>query len=224
MATKVQDLGLMGKKIGMTQVFDAEGDAVPVTVIKIPENLVTHIKTKKRDGYDALQIGNFTTKESRLVKAKLGNLKKKSLPNLKRLREIRLYEPVSDFNVGDALNAEEFFKDLKKVSISGKSIGKGFQGGVKLYNMGVGCRSHGSKSKRIIGSLGAGTDPGRVFPGKRMPSMMGNEQVTIEKAKVVSYDPEKRILLVRGPVPGKAGTELYIKAFGIKAWNHNNKN
>jgi large subunit ribosomal protein L3 len=140
------------------------------------------------------------------------------------LREIRLYDAAPDMKIGDALNVEEFFKGLKKVNISGKSIGKGFQGGVKLYNMGVGCRSHGSKSKRIIGSLGAGTDPGRVFPGKRMPSMMGNEQVTIEKAKVIKYDPEQRLLLVRGPVPGKAGTELLIKAFGIKAWNHNNKN
>lgn len=222
MATTTKDLGLVGKKIGMTQVFDEEGDIVPVTIIQIAENIVTDIKTKERDGYEAIQIGNYATKESRLNQPKLGNLKKKNLPNLKRLKEIRLNDS-TDLKIGDALDAEDFFKDLKKVSISGKSIGKGFQGGVKLHNMGVGCRSHGSKSKRIIGSLGAGTDPGRVFPGKRMASMMGNENVTIQKSKVFKYDAEKRLLLVRGPVTGKPGAELFIKSFGIKSWNHNNK-
>jgi large subunit ribosomal protein L3 len=217
-----KELGLVGTKIGMTHVFDEDGNVVPVTAIQITENIITDIKNPEKHGYNAVQLGNITTKEHRLNKPHIGNLKKKNLPFLKELQEFRTNEPITA-QIGDAINAEEFFKDLKKVNVIGISIGKGFQGGIKLYNMGTGPRSHGSKSKRIIGSLGAGTTPGRVFPGKRMPSMMGNCQVTTTKAKVFSYDPEQRIVLIKGPVPGKPGAVLTIKPFGIKTWNHNNK-
>ncbi len=223
MATTTKDFGLVGKKIGMTQIFDADGDVIPVTIIQIAENIVTDIKTKERDGYNALQLGSFVAREKLLTKPEKGNLQKKNLPNLRKLQEFRTVENVEGLKIGDALDAEDFFKDLAKISITGKSIGKGFQSGIKLYNMRVGRRSHGSKSKRIIGSLGAGTTPGRVFPGKRMPANMGNHKVTTAKVKVVKYDPEQRLLLVRGPVSGKPGAVVSIKAFGVKSWNHYNK-
>lgn len=226
-----KELGLVGKKIGMTQVFDEDGNIVPVTVIELAENIITDIKTKDKHGYNAIQIGNFEIKkETRLNKPRRGYFKKKDLPLLKELQEFRLgseFEAAQlqteNLKIGSKINAEEFFKDLKKVTVSGKSIGKGFQSGIKLYNMRVGRRSHGSKSKRIIGSLGAGTDPGRVFPGKRMPAMMGNRKSTIAKAKVFKYDLEKNVVLIRGPVAGKIGSVVTIKAFGVKKWNHKNK-
>ena len=217
-----KELGLLATKEGMTQVFDENGLVIPVTVIKIAENVVTEIKTQDRDGYTAVQIGGFETKEKLLNKPKVGQFKKNGTKLFKKLIEFRT-EEATDMNIGDEVNVEDFFKDLEKVNITGVSIGKGFQGFVKAHNGHIGRRSHGSKSKRQIGSLGAGTTPSRVLPGKRMPTMLGNEVVTVEKVKVVSYDAESRVLLVRGPVPGKAGAELKIKAFGVKAWNHKNK-
>ncbi len=222
MTTELKELGVIGTKIGMTQVFDAEGDVVPVTVIKITENVITAIKTKDKHGYDAVQVGNIAASDKALNKPHKGFLTKNNLPNLRKLQEFRL-QAAATLNVGEALDIAEFFKDVQKLNIRGKSIGKGFQSGIKRYNMRVGRRSHGSKSKRIIGSLGAGTTPGRVYPGKRMPGNMGNEMVTVAKAKFHSYDPETRILLIRGPVPGKAGSLLTLTAYGLRSWNHNNK-
>lgn len=219
----IQDLGLIGKKIGMTQVFDADGDVVPVTVIQLAENIVTDIKTKERDGYNAVQLGGIVTREKLLTKPELVNLQKKSLPNLRKLREFRVSAPIEGLKIGDAIDIEEFFKGVTKVSISGKTIGKGFQGGVKLHNITVGSLSHGSKSKRQMGSSGAGTTPGNVKKGKRMPAQMGNRNITITKTKFVKYDPDQRLLLVRGPVPGKKGALISVTPFGIRNWNYNNK-
>jgi large subunit ribosomal protein L3 len=219
----VKNLGIVGKKVAMTQVFDEEGDVVPVTLIEIAENIVTDIRTIEKNGYNAIQIGNFENKAHRFSKPRAGHLKKNNIPLLSRLQEFRLDEAASDLKVGEALNVEEFFKDLKKINVTGTSIGKGFQGGVKLHNMSVGRRSHGSKSMRQIGSLGAGTTPSRVFKGKRMPAMMGNRTVTTTKVSVFKYDAENRLLLVKGPVPGKAGTEITIKAYGLQSWNAKNK-
>jgi len=218
-----KELGLLGKKIGMTQVFDENGFVVPVTAILIGENVISDIKTKEKDGYSAVQIAAFKTKEKALNKPTLGQFKKRNLDTFRRLSEVRVSEDLTDMKIGDEVNAEEFFKDLAKVDITGTSIGKGFQGFVKAHNGRIGRKSHGSKSKRQIGSLGAGTTPGRVLPGKRMPTMLGNETVTTQKVKVVSYSAETKVLLVKGPVPGKPGAELKIKAYGIKPWNHNNK-
>jgi len=218
-----KELGLLGKKIGMSQVFDENGFVVPVTAILIGENVISDIKTKEKDGYSAVQIAAFKTKEKALNKPTLGQFKKRNLDTFRRLSEVRVSEDLTDMKIGDEVNAEEFFKDLAKVDITGTSIGKGFQGFVKAHNGRIGRKSHGSKSKRQIGSLGAGTTPGRVLPGKRMPTMLGNETVTTQKVKVVSYSAETKVLLVKGPVPGKPGAELKIKAYGIKPWNHNNK-
>lgn len=223
MATTIKDYGLLAKKVGMTQVFDDEGNTVPVTAIQIAENVITDIKNQERDGYWAVQIGAYETKEKLMSKPERENLKKKNLPLFKKLKEFRCFESVEGLNIGDAVDTEDFFKDLEKVDVTGISIGKGFQGGVKLHNMHVGRRSHGSKSKRQIGSIGPGTTPGNVKPGKRMPSMMGNKQVTTTKIKVFKYDAEKRLLLVKGPVPGKPGNELIITTNGVKTWNHYNK-
>ncbi|MCE2928642.1 MAG: 50S ribosomal protein L3 [Candidatus Caenarcaniphilales bacterium] len=223
MASDIKNLGLIGKKIGMTQVFDEEGNVIPATIIQIQDNIITGIKTKEKDGYDAIQLGAFASKEKHLTKPERVSLQKKNLPLLRKLKEFRSPEKIEGLNIGDALNAEEFFKDLKKVDVTANSIGKGFQGGVKLHNMGVGRNSHGSKSKRQIGSIGPGTTPGNVKKGKKMPAMMGNRTVTTAKLKVARYDAENKLLIIRGPVPGKAGNTLFIKAFGVRTWNHYNK-
>lgn len=218
----VKELGLVGKKVGMTQVFNEEGDTVPVTIIELADNVVTEVRTQEKDGYYAVQIGNFEAKEKHLTRAQINNLKKKNLPLFRQLQEFRIHDPI-DLKVGDKLDAAAFFEGLEKVDLTATSIGKGFQGGVKLHNFSDGRKTHGSKSHRQIGSLGAGTDPSRVFKGKRMPSMMGNRTVTVQKVKVVEYNAEKNILIVRGPVPGKPGAVVTIKPFGIKSWNHFNK-
>lgn len=223
MATTTKDYGLVGKKVGMTQAFDEEGNVVPVTIIELAENIVTDVKTEDRDGYNAIQVGNFVAKEKHISKALKVALEKRNAPLMRNLKEFRTREKVEALNIGDALNAEEFFQDLEKVDITGQSIGKGFQGGVKLHNMHIGRRTHGSKSKRQIGSIGPGTTPGNVKKGKRMPSMMGNRTVTTTKVKVFKYIPEKNVVLVKGPVPGKTGTTITIKASGIRTWNHYNK-
>lgn len=223
MATTTKDYGLIAKKIGMTQVFDDEGNVVPVTILELAENIVTDIKTQEKDGYDAVQVGAFKAKEKHLTKADKNRFEKNGVELFRKTREFRCHETVEGLKVGDAINLEEFFTDLDKVNVTGTSIGKGFQGGVKLHNMHVGRRSHGSKSKRQIGSIGAGTDPGRVMKGKKMPSMMGNRTVTQMKAKVFKFDAEKRLVLIKGAVPGKAGNTLLLKANGARSWNNYNK-
>jgi large subunit ribosomal protein L3 len=223
MATTTKDYGIIGKKIGMTQVFDEEGNVVPVTVIELAENIVTDIKTEAKDGYNAVQVGAFKAKEKHLTKADKNRFEKNGTELFRKTKEFRCHEAIEDLKIGDQINYEDFFKDLVKVNITGTSIGKGFQGGVKLHNMHVGRRSHGSKSKRQIGSIGAGTDPSRVMKGKRMPAMMGNRTVTQMKAKVFKYDAEKNLVLIKGAVPGKPGNTLFIKANGARSWNNYNK-
>ena len=223
MATTTKDYGLIGKKIGMTQVFDSEGNVVPVTVVELAENIITDIKTQERDGYNAIQVGAFKAKEKHLTKADKNRFEKNGVELFRKTKEFRCHEAIEDVKIGDAVNLEDFFADLEKVEVTGTSIGKGFQGGVKLHNMHVGRRSHGSKSKRQIGSIGAGTDPSRVMKGKRMPSMMGNRTVTRTKAKVFKFDAEKKVVLIKGAVPGKAGNTIFLKASGVHSWNKYNK-
>jgi len=223
MVANTQDLGLIGKKVGMTQLFDDEGNIVPVTVIQLSENIVTEVRTQEKDGYWAVQVGADICSEKKLTKPERVSLEKKNLPLMRILKEFRCQDAIENVKVGDAINLEEFFKDLKKVSVVGNSIGKGFQGGTKLHNMGVGSRTHGSKSKRIIGSIGPGTTPGNVKKGKKMPSMMGNRTVTVQKAKVFRFDAEKKLLLVRGAVPGKTGNLLFVRAYAVRPWNEYNK-
>ena len=205
-------LGIIGKKLGMTQYFDKEGDAIPVTVIEIAENIICDIKTQEKKGYTALQLGSNIKKEKHLTKPLLGNLKKKKLPNLSYLKEFRIKpDELKDFKIGDAIDTTKTLTPNERVDIAGISIGKGFQGMVKLYHKSRGFRSHGSKSIRAPGSIGAHTFPGRVLPGKRMPSMMGNEMVTVKNLKVVEFNKEKNIVFIKGAVPGTEGSLLTIR-------------
>lgn len=210
-------LGLMGRKVGMTQIFDQDGAAVPVTVVQLGENIVTQTMTKEKNGYTAVQLGGFQVKESKLNKPELGKLKKHELPALKPIKEFRVKD-VAEFKVGEAVKPEAVLKDGMLIDVQGESIGKGFQGTIKRYNAGRGPMAHGSKFHRSMGSIGPGTTPGRVFKGLHMPGHMGNVTSTVRHLKVVKVDSEKKILLVRGAVPGWDGGLLVITP-SVTKWN-----
>lgn len=209
--------GMMGKKVGMTQIFDADGNSVPVTVVQLGENIVTQTRSKENNGYCAVQIGGFVVKEKRMTKPEKGSLTKHELPMLKPLKEYRVPD-ASKFKIGEPLNAEELFKAGMLVDVQGKSIGKGFQGTIKRYNAGRGPMSHGSKFHRSMGSIGPGTTPGRVFKGIHMPGQMGNVTATVRKLEVVRVDAEKRLILVRGAIPGSDGGTVILSP-SITKWN-----
>jgi large subunit ribosomal protein L3 len=210
-------LGVIGRKVGMTQVFDDQGLSVPVTVIKLGENIVTQKLTKEKNGYVAVQVGGFVVQERKLNKPELGAFKKNTLSPVKPLQEYRL-DDNSAYNVGDSLPIDEILKEGMLVDVRGKTIGKGFQGTIKRYNHHRGPMSHGSKFHRSMGSIGAGTTPGRVFRGLHMPGQMGNKNHCIRHLKVVRVDVAKQILLIRGAVPGCDGVTLTIKPSKTK-WN-----
>lgn len=209
-------LGVIGKKLGMTQVFDEQGLAIPVTVIKVDPIVVTQIKTVKNDGYNAIQVGTVPAKEKHLTKAQMGHFKKNKLENFKYLQEFRVENP-QDYTVGQSIEIS-ILDNIEKVDVTGKSIGKGFQGTVKRWNFSRGPMGHGSKNHREPGSIGAGTTPGRVIKGKRMAGNMGNEQVTITKLKLVKVDSENSLILIKGSVPGPEGKLVTIKPSRVK-WN-----
>ena len=213
----------IGKKLGMTHFFTQEGEAVPVTVIELSENIITDIKTPERNRYAAIQLGAITKKDKHMNKPSLGNLKKKNLPNLSLLREFKVKaDELANYKVSEKLDTSKFLIPNELVDVSGISIGKGFQGMVKLHNKSRGFKSHGSKSFRGPGSIGGHTFPGRVFPGKKMPSRMGNEKVTARNLKIIEFDKDKNIILIRGAVPGKEGTIVTLTP-SIKRWNEETK-
>ena len=193
-------LGVIGKKVGMTQIFDENGLAIPVTVIKVDETVVTQVKTEETDGYNAIQVGTIAAKEKHLTKAEMGHFKKNNLSNYRHLQEFRVDNP-QDYKVGDKIELS-VLDNVEKVDVTGKSIGKGFQGTVKRWNFGRGPMGHGSKNHREPGSIGAGTTPSRVIKGKRMAGNMGNERVTITKLKLVRVDSANNLILIKGSVPG----------------------
>ena len=209
-------LGVLGKKVGMTQIFDEQGLAIPVTVIKVDETVVTQVKTVETDGYNAIQVGTVAAKEKHLTKAQLGHFKKNNLSNYRHLQEFRVENP-QDYKVGDKVELS-VLENVEKVDVTGKSIGKGFQGTVKRHNFGRGPMAHGSKNHREPGSIGAGTTPSRVIKGKRMAGNMGNERVTITKLKLVKVDADKKLVLVKGSVPGCEGRLVTIVPTRTK-WN-----
>lgn len=210
---------ILGKKLGMAQYFNSEGEAIPVTVIELAANIVTDIKTPQKNGYAAVQLGANIKKDKHLNKALIGNLKKKNLQNFGFLKEFRIKaEEVDSYKIGEPVDSSKVLIPNEYVDVTGTSIGKGFQGMVKLYNKQRGAKSHGSKSYRGPGSIGAHTFPGRVLPGKKMPSRMGNEKVTAKNLKVVELDKENNLLLVRGSVPGVEGKFVTIRP-SIKNWN-----
>jgi len=209
-------LGVIGKKLGMTQVYDEAGLCIPVTVIKVDPLTVTQVKTIETDGYNAIQVAVVPAKEKHLSKAQIGHFKKNNLENFRHLQEFRVDNP-QDFQVGQQIDLS-VLNNIEKVDVTGKSIGKGFQGTVKRHNFGRGPMGHGSKNHREPGSIGAGTTPGRVIKGKKMAGNMGNERVTISKLKVVKIDNDKNLLLIKGSVPGPEGKLVTVKPTRTK-WN-----
>lgn len=209
-------LGVIGKKLGMTQVFDEQGLAIPVTVIKVEPLTVTQIKTTDTDGYNAIQTAYEPAKEKHLTKAEIGHFAKNKLENFRHLQEFRVDNPEA-FEIGQKIDLS-VLNDVQKVDVTGISIGKGFQGTVKRWNFSRGPMGHGSKNHREPGSIGAGTTPGRVIKGKRMAGNMGNERVTVTKLTVVKADNENGLLLVKGSVPGPEGKSVTIVPSRVK-WN-----
>ena len=200
----------------MTQIYDEQGIVIPVTVVKVNPTVVTQVKTEETDGYNAIQVGTIAAKEKHLTKAQIGHFKKNNLENYRHVQEFRVENP-QDYTVGQTIDLS-VLADVKKVDVTGKSIGKGFQGTVKRWNFGRGPMGHGSKNHREPGSIGAGTTPGRVIKGKRMAGNMGNERVTIKKLTLVKVDSDNSLILIKGAVPGCEGRLVTIKPSRTK-WN-----
>ncbi len=192
----------------MTQIFDETGNIIPVTVLKIGPCVITQVKTTLTDGYNAIQIGYGNVPTKSLTQPKLGHLQKSNIQPLKYLKEFRVNNP-EEFQVGQILNVEAFDSG-QLVDITGKSSGKGFSGLQKRHNFTRGPMTHGSKNHRLPGSIGMGTTPGRVLPGKRMAGQLGNKITNIKKLKIVQVNVEENILVVKGSVPGKPGNLLSI--------------
>jgi large subunit ribosomal protein L3 len=202
-------LGILGKKLGMTQIFDPEtGIAIPVTVVQAGPCPITQIKTKQTDGYTSIQVGYESVKEKALNKPLLGHLKKSATDPVRHLKEYRL-EDTSSFELGSAITAD-IFQPGDLVDVAGTTMGRGFAGYQKRHNFKRGSMTHGSKNHRLPGSTGAGTTPGRVYPGKRMAGQYGNTQVTIRRLTVVKVDVERNLLVIKGALPGKPGGLLSI--------------
>ena len=201
--------GLIGKKIGMTQIFDEAGVAVPITLIEAGPCYVTQVRNTKRDGYSAVQLGFGDVRQKLLTGGQLGHLKKTKAPALRYLREFRVKQP--EMKEGDQVKVDAFELG-DHVDVVGVSKGKGFAGAMKRHGFGGGPITHGqSDRQRSVGSIGATTTPGRVFKGKKMPGRMGNQQVTSQNLKVELVDAERNLIGVRGAVPGGKGAVLSIK-------------
>ncbi|KZV29505.1 hypothetical protein F511_22734 [Dorcoceras hygrometricum] len=212
-------IGIMGTKLGMMSVFDSSGVVVPVTVVGFREgNIVTQVKTVATDGYDAVQLGYRRVRDKKLTKPELGHLEKSGIIPLRHLQEFRL-QSVDGFEPNQRLDLEQLFKEGDLVDVSGNTIGKGFQGGIKRYNFKRGPMTHGSKSHRQLGSIGAGTTPGRVYKGKKMPGRMGGTKTKIRKLKIVKIDKDLNVMMINGAVPGKPGNLLRIAPAKIVGYN-----
>ena len=193
--------GLLGKKVGMTQIFDENGEVIPVTVIEAGPCYVTQKKTVEADGYNAIQLGYGETSEKKLTKPQAGHLKKSGVSPIRYLREFSVSDPES-YEAGQELKAS-VFEVGDYVDVTGTSKGKGFAGAVKRHGFGGGPKTHGQSDRwRATGSVGAGSTPGRILKGKRMPGRMGNDQVTVLNLKVVLVDDDKNMLAVQGSIPG----------------------
>lgn len=202
--------GLLGKKLGMTQIFDDQGEVIPATVIEAGPCYVTQIKTLERDGYTAVQVGFEEIKPSRANRPRLGHLAKNNLPPLRYLREFTVVDH-SDLSEGQKLDAS-LFEVGDRVDVIGISKGRGFAGVVKRHGFSGGPKTHGQSDRlRAPGAISAGSTPGRVFKGMRMAGRMGNERVTVHNLEVVLVDPERNLLAVKGAVPGARNGLLIIR-------------
>jgi large subunit ribosomal protein L3 len=201
---------ILGKKVGMTQIFDDDGLAIPVTVIQAGPCTVLQKKTTETDGYNSVRVGYDDIPEKRLNKPDRGLFSKINVPAKRYTREFRVKD-VEKYEIGQEIKVEDMFREGDKIDISSVSKGKGFQGVIKRYGHSRGNETHGSMYHRRVGSLGAGTSPGRVFKGKKMPGHMGAKRVTVQNLSVVKADNERNILLVKGAVPGPKGGLVIIK-------------
>ncbi len=201
--------GILGRKIGMTQVFTNSGKLVPVTVVSVEPNVVTQIKTKETDGYEAIQLGFDTKREKLATKASIGHTNKANTTPKRFFKEIRGVD-VNNYSLGSEVKAD-IFAEGEMVDVTGTSKGKGYQGVIKRWNQSRGPMGHGSQYHRGVGSLGT-LLPMRVIPGKKMPGHMGSEQVTIQNLEIVQIDLENNVILVKGNVPGPKKSLVLIKS------------
>jgi len=202
-------MGLLGRKLGMTRIFDGDGNVVPVTVVQAGPCQVSQVKTLECDGYKAVQIGFEDKRHSRSNQCEIGHARKAGIEPKRVLREIRLQDDQKNIQVGATLTVE-MFEDVKQVDVTGTTKGRGFTGVMKRHGFRGGPASHGHTWHRRGGSIGAASYPSRVFPGMRMPGHMGNKQFTVTNLKVVDVDKAAHVLLVRGAVPGANGSVVFV--------------
>ena len=200
--------GILGRKIGMTQVFTESGKLIPVTVVEVEKNVVTQIKTKENDGYEAIQLGFTTKKEKHSTKSEMGHAKKANAAPKRFLKEIKGVE-VSNYELGQEIKCD-IFEAGEIVDVTGTSKGKGFQGVIKRHNQSRGPMGHGSQYHRGVGSMGT-LRPMRVFKGKKLPGHMGHETVTIQNLEIVAVDAVENVILVKGNIPGPKNSFVIIK-------------
>ncbi len=193
--------GILGKKVGMTQLFDEKGNVVPVTIIEAGPCYITQVKTIETDGYNAVQIAFDEVQERKLTKGEKGHLQKASVPFLRQIREVRSAQSPA-YTLGDVVKAD-IFQEGDIVDVVGISKGRGFAGAVKRHGFSGGPKTHGQSDRhRATGSRGAGTTPGHTFPGSKAPGQMGNQRVTVQNLKIALVDPERNLIAIRGAVPG----------------------
>jgi large subunit ribosomal protein L3 len=202
-------VGLFGKKLGMTQIFDESGRILPVTLLKTEVCQITQIKSTNTDGYNAIQLAYCEEKLNKVNKSQLGHLKKSGEKVFKSFGEFRVTNP-QQFKLGQTISLDSLVIG-QKVKVTGKSIGKGFAGNQKRNNFGRGPMTHGSKNHRAPGSIGAGSTPGRVYPGKKMAGQLGGNSVTIKNSEILFINSEENILVLKGSLPGKKNTVLKIQ-------------
>jgi large subunit ribosomal protein L3 len=201
---------IIGRKIGMTQIFDEEGNAIPVTVVKAGPCVVVQKKTPETDGYSAIQLGFEEIPEKKVNKPMLGHFKKYGVKPVRILREFRVENP-DEYEVGQVIDVS-IFEPGEVIDVTGWSKGRGFAGAMKRWGFSGGPKSHGSKFHRMLGSVGQHTEPAKILKGKKMAGRYGNERVTVRNLKVVKVDPENNLLVVKGGVPGARGGLLLIRS------------
>jgi large subunit ribosomal protein L3 len=208
---KTMSLGLVGRKVGMTRIFTAEGDSIPVTVLDVSDNRVTQIKTVETDGYTAVQVAFGTRRASRVTKPLAGHLAKAGVQAGEILKEFQIDAAKAAELSNGAVIGVDLFEVGQKVDVQGVSIGKGYAGTIKRYNFSSGRATHGnSRSHNVPGSIGMAQDPGRVFPGKRMTGHMGDVTRTVQNLEIAKIDAERKLLLVKGAIPGAKGGQVIV--------------
>jgi large subunit ribosomal protein L3 len=208
---KTMSLGLVGRKVGMTRIFTPEGDSIPVTVLDVSDNRVTQIKSVETDGYIAVQVAFGTRRASRVTKPLAGHLAKAGVQAGEVLKEFQIDSAKAAELSNGTVIGTDIFEVGQKVDVQGVSIGKGYAGTIKRHNFASGRASHGnSRSHNVPGSIGMAQDPGRVFPGKRMTGHMGDDTVTVQNLEIARIDADRKLLLVKGAVPGAKGGKVFV--------------